>query len=57
MTTSRYGLVSRIGGRGPGPERFKEVLRGIAVDARDRLYALDDSEVKMFAPGGELLQH
>jgi sugar lactone lactonase YvrE len=57
MTTSRYGLVSRIGGRGPGPERFKEVLRGIAVDARDRLYALGDSGVKVFAPGGELLRH
>jgi sugar lactone lactonase YvrE len=57
QVASRYELVGRVGGRGSGPERFAEALRGIAVDTRDRLYAVGDSGVKVFAPEGELLRH
>jgi sugar lactone lactonase YvrE len=57
QVASRYDLVRRVGGRGSGPERFTEALRGIAIDARDRLYAVGDSGVKVFAPEGQLLRH
>jgi sugar lactone lactonase YvrE len=36
--------------------RFRETLRGIAIDARDRLYAAGDAEVKVFDTGGALLR-
>jgi sugar lactone lactonase YvrE len=49
--------VRRIGGRGTGPGRFREALRGIAVDAGDRLYAAGDLGVQVFTPEGELLRH
>jgi len=53
----RYDLVRRVAGRGSGPERFTTALRGIAVDARDRLYAVGDSGAKVFTPEGELQRH
>jgi sugar lactone lactonase YvrE len=47
-----YRKVQVIAGRGAAPGRFAESLRGLAVDAQDRLYAVGDSEVVVFSPGG-----
>jgi sugar lactone lactonase YvrE len=47
-----YRKVQVIAGRGEAPGRFAESLRGLAVDAQDRLYAVGDSKVVVFSPGG-----
>ena len=43
-----------ISGKGSGPEQFSEALRGIAVDRAGLLYAVGDSEVKVFDAQGKL---
>ena len=43
-----YRQVHVIAGKGAGTDRFVRTLRSITVDARDRLYAVGDSEVKVF---------
>lgn len=51
-----YKLAQVIGGKGEGTHRFTGTLRGITVDASDRLYAVGDSEVKVFGADGTLRQ-
>jgi sugar lactone lactonase YvrE len=46
----------RIGGKGPAPDQFERALRGIALDAQGRLFAVGDSEVKVFDAQGTLLE-
>jgi len=43
---------------GPGVEgaEFAQALRGLAVDAHDRLYAVGDSKVVVFTPQGKALK-
>ncbi len=48
--------TTRIAGQGVGVHQFAEALRGIAVDGEDRLYAVGDSEVKVFDRAGELMR-
>jgi len=50
----RYRQVQVISGKGTGPDRFTESLRGIAVDAAGLIYAVGDCEVKVFDPKGAL---
>jgi len=52
----RFQVSHRIAGRGTGPHQFEGALRGVAVDARDRVHAVGDAAVKVFAPDGELLR-
>jgi sugar lactone lactonase YvrE len=51
-----YEPTGRIGGEGSGDGGFTEALHGIAIDARDRVYVVGDSAVKVFAPDGGLLR-
>jgi len=51
-----FDEVSRIGGKGPDPGQFREELRGISVDGRDRLHAVGDSSVMVFDGDGRLLK-
>jgi len=48
-----YRLIHRIGGKGLSPGQFREALRGVAVEG-GRVYAVGDSALKVFSPGGEL---
>ena len=41
-------------GKGPEPHQFNASLRGVTVGAEDRLFAVGDSEVKVFDSSGEL---
>ncbi len=50
----RYRHARSIAGRGGGADRFQATLRGITVDAHDRLYAAGDRELKIFGPDGTL---
>lgn len=49
-----YRQIRAISGRGLGEDQFREALRGIAVDAEDRVYAVGDREVKVFDDEGKL---
>jgi len=49
-----YRQIQTIGGRGSSPDRFTEALRGIDVDRGGCLYAVGDSELKVFGPDGVL---
>ncbi len=49
-----YKQVQVISGKGDGPGRFSSTLRSITVDERNRLYAVGDSEVKVFDADGRL---
>jgi sugar lactone lactonase YvrE len=51
-----YRMTRRIGGRGFEPHQFRQALRGIAVHG-DRVHAVGDSAVKLFALDGGLLAH
>jgi len=46
--TRAFREVRRIGGRGSGPGRFREALRGVAIGSGDRLYAAGDSTVVVY---------
>jgi sugar lactone lactonase YvrE len=50
----RYRHARTMAGRGNGADRFRAALRGIAIDAQDRLYAAGDTEVKVFEADGAL---
>jgi len=49
-----YKQVQVIGGKGEGAHRFGRTLRSITVDGSDRLYAVGDSELKVFDADGTL---
>ena len=49
-----YRLTRRIGGKGALPHQFQQALRGVAVHD-DRVFAVGDSALKVFAAQGELL--
>lgn len=51
-----YKKTRVISGRGLGPDRFSEALRGITVDKAGLLYAVGDSTVKVFDRAGKLLK-
>jgi sugar lactone lactonase YvrE len=51
-----YRQVQVVGGKDEGPHRFTRALRDIAVDGDGRLYAVGDSELKVFDSGGRLLR-
>lgn len=53
----KYRKVGTIGGRGDAPGQFAEELRGIAVDAENRIYAVGDTKVAVFSADGDLLRH
>ncbi|MGD2110690.1 MAG: NHL repeat-containing protein [Phycisphaerae bacterium] len=50
----KYRQIRVISGKGPGPDRFAEALRGIWIDSSGSLYAAGDSEVKVLSTEGEL---
>ncbi|MFQ5806437.1 MAG: hypothetical protein ACE5I3_08305, partial [Phycisphaerae bacterium] len=45
-----------ISGKGTARHEFAEALRGLAIDAKDRLYAVGDSDLKVFSLEGKLLR-
>jgi hypothetical protein len=49
----RYKQVQIIAGRGEGLDRFNRTLHGITVDGQNHLYAVGDSEVKVFDTRGQ----
>jgi sugar lactone lactonase YvrE len=51
----RYHPERVIGGKGTERGQFAEALRGLAIDAQDRLYAVGDSKLVVFSLQGELL--
>lgn len=50
----QYKQVHVISGKGFGPDRFAKTLRSVTVDRQNRLYAVGDSEVKVFDADGAL---
>ena len=50
----QYRQVRVISGKGSRPEQFTTALRGIALDRAGGLYAVGDSEVKLFDADGTL---
>jgi hypothetical protein len=50
----RYRHTGTLTGRGSGDAHFREALRALAFDARGRLHAAGDAEVKVFAASGAL---
>lgn len=51
----RYHQVHVISGKGPAPHQFAKALRGIGADRKDVVYAVGDTEVKVFTGKGDLL--
>jgi sugar lactone lactonase YvrE len=49
-----YRLAGALCGKGAGPGRFMTALRGVEVDGGGLVYAVGDSEVKVFEPSGAL---
>ncbi len=47
-----YRKVRSLGGPDAGPAAFRDSLRGLASDPDDRLYAVGDRRVVVFAPDG-----
>jgi sugar lactone lactonase YvrE len=52
----QYRHLGKFGGRGSAPHQFAATLHGITVDSKERLYAVGDSEVKVFESSGEFLR-
>lgn len=50
----QFKQVQVISGKGHGPDRFAKTLHGITVDVQSCLYAVGDSEVKVFDAEGRL---
>jgi hypothetical protein len=50
----RYRHAGALAGRGSGDAHFRAALRSLALDARGRLHAAGDAEIKVFAPDGAL---
>ena len=51
-----YRLTATLGGKGTGADRFRSVLRGIAVDGSRNIYAVGDREVKVFDHEGRRIR-
>jgi sugar lactone lactonase YvrE len=51
-----YRLERVIDGTGVAGTRFADTLRGLAIDADDQLYAVGDSDVKVFSLQGDLVR-
>jgi len=51
-----YRQLRVIGGRGAGPGQFADELRGLAIDAQDRIYAVGDSKLAILLPEGKFLR-
>ena len=49
-----YHQVGVLGGKGAEPHQFTTALRGVAVDEGNRVFAVGDSEVKVFDSTGKL---
>ena len=52
----KYRHESTIGGKGSSPHQFASTLRGVTVGSGDHLFAVGDSEVKVFDQSGTLLR-
>jgi sugar lactone lactonase YvrE len=52
----KFRPAHRIGGKGTAAHQFTEALRGVAVDAQNRIHAVGDSSVKVFDADGTLLR-
>jgi sugar lactone lactonase YvrE len=52
----RYRQERVIGGKGTDRGQFVDALRGLAIDARDRLYTAGDSKLVVFSLEGKLLR-
>ena len=53
----KYNQERVVSGKGREPHQFTTALRGIVVDSKDQLFAVGDSEVKVFDPKGALSNH
>jgi sugar lactone lactonase YvrE len=51
-----YRKVKILGGRGNSPHQFRHNLTGIALDSQDNVYAVGDSNVKVFQSNGTLFR-
>lgn len=51
-----YKQIRIISGMGSGPDQFTTALRGIAADQTGLIYAVGDSDVKVFDQGGKLIR-
>ena len=51
---THYRLLRKIGGKGISPHQFKRALRGITIGPDSLVYAVGDSEVKVFDIAGRL---
>jgi hypothetical protein len=51
----QYHRERVIGGKGADRGQFVDALRGLAIDARDRLYTVGDSKLVVFSLEGKLL--
>lgn len=54
MERLRYRLLRTLVGKGDRPENFREALRGVCVDSAGLLYAVGDSQVKVYKEDGSL---
>jgi len=52
----KYRHESTIGGKGSSPHQFASTLRGVTVGSNDHIFAVGDSEVKVFDQSGTLLR-
>ncbi len=52
----KYQQKRVFAGKGPEPHQFTATLRGLTVDG-DEVYAVGDSEVKVFDSSGVLSDH
>jgi sugar lactone lactonase YvrE len=52
-----YYKENVFGGKGSAPHQFSSSLRGISVDPRDLIYAVGDTDLKIFDSEGKLQRH
>lgn len=48
----QFRQTGTLSGKGSGDDLFAQALRGLATDRDGQLYAVGDSEVKVFDPEG-----
>jgi len=53
----KYHQKRIVSGKGRGPHQFTTALRGVVVDSQGKLFAVGDSEVKIFDAEGTLTAH
>ena len=51
----QYRHLRVISGKGTAPDQFADALRGLAIGPDDRLYAVGDTDVRVFSTQGKLL--